>query len=57
VGEVSDAPLIGIGGVTPERLPWVRAAGGHGVAVLSGIWSAPDPVAALNSYLLAWDDA
>lgn len=56
VGEVCDVPLIGVGGVTPGRVPWVKAAGGRGVAVLAGVWSAPDPVAALNTYLVAWSD-
>jgi thiamine-phosphate diphosphorylase len=39
-------PLIGIGGVTPERVAEVLEGGGDGVAVKGGIWEAPDPAAA-----------
>lgn len=48
-------PLIGIGGITPERVPEVRAAGAAGVAVLSGVWSAGDPAAAVAGYRAAWE--
>lgn len=44
-------PLLAIGGVTPERVREVRAEGAHGVAVLSGIWDADDPAAAVAGYL------
>jgi thiamine-phosphate pyrophosphorylase len=36
-------PVIAIGGMTPARAGEVRAAGGHGVAVLSAIWAAKQP--------------
>lgn len=48
-------PLIGIGGVTPERIPEVQSAGASGVAVLSGVWGARDPAAAVARYRAAWD--
>ncbi len=35
---VPDTPLLGIGGVDPERARAVRAAGGFGVAVISAVW-------------------
>lgn len=44
-------PIIGIGGITPERIGQVRASGAAGVAVITGIWDAPSPVAALERYL------
>ena len=44
-------PVIGIGGITPERIDPIRAAGAHGAAVLSGIWDSPDPIDAVRSYL------
>lgn len=44
-------PIVGIGGVTPERVGEVRGAGAAGVAVITGIWDAPSPVAALERYL------
>lgn len=46
-------PVIGIGGISPDRVPEVRAAGAAGVAVLSGVWSAADPRAALDDYMAA----
>lgn len=53
LGEIGhgDVPIIGIGGITPERVPFVRDAGAYGVAVLGGVWHATDPVDALESYL------
>lgn len=38
--------VVAIGGVTPGRVAPVMEAGAHGVAVLSGVWSAGDPLAA-----------
>jgi thiamine-phosphate pyrophosphorylase len=35
--------LVGIGGVTPERVGEVLAHGGHGVAVRGAVWDAQDP--------------
>lgn len=46
-------PVIGIGGVTAERVEQACGAGAHGVAVLRGVWDAPRPVAALDEYLIA----
>jgi thiazole tautomerase (transcriptional regulator TenI) len=46
-----DVPLVGIGGVTPERTVAVLAAGGHGVAAIRGIWDAPSPPEAAQAYL------
>src|SRR5205823_5731877 len=36
-------PVIAIGGVTPERLPELRAAGVYGVAAIRALWDAADP--------------
>jgi thiamine-phosphate diphosphorylase len=46
-------PAIGIGGITPARVPEVLAAGGAGVAVVRGIWRAASPREALRDYLSA----
>jgi len=46
-------PVLGIGGMTPPRAATARALGAHGVAVLSGVWSAPDPERAVAEYLTA----
>ncbi len=39
-------PVIAIGGVTPERVPELRAAGAYGVAAIRALWDAGDPGAA-----------
>ncbi len=46
-------PVIAIGGITPERVPEVVAAGAYGVAVLRGIWSAPVPFRAAVAFRAA----
>lgn len=46
-----DVPVIAIGGVTPSRVSEAVMAGARGVAVLSGVWDADDPVAAAGRYL------
>lgn len=50
------APVIAIGGVTVERVSEVRERGAHGVAVISGIWNADDPVGQLERYLKELED-
>jgi thiamine-phosphate diphosphorylase len=45
---------IAIGGVTAGRAVEARDAGAAGVAVLRGVWDAPDPAAAVNWYLSYW---
>ncbi|HSG48262.1 MAG TPA: thiamine phosphate synthase [Longimicrobiales bacterium] len=49
-------PLVGIGGVTPERLAGLRAAGAHGFAVLRGVWDATSPATAVQRYLTLWQE-
>lgn len=44
-------PVVAIGGVTSSRVPAVLGAGAHGVAVLSGVWSADRPLEAAARYL------
>jgi thiamine-phosphate pyrophosphorylase len=46
-------PCIAIGGIRPEDGPAVRAAGGVGVAVVSGILGDADPAAAARRYRAA----
>lgn len=45
---------VAIGGVTPEREAEARDAGAAGVAVMRGVWDAPDPAAAVKEYLRNW---
>lgn len=46
-------PLVAIGGITPERLPAVLAAGADSAAVVTDIACAPDPVARTRQWLTA----
>jgi thiamine-phosphate diphosphorylase len=50
------APIVAIGGITPERVREVVAAGAAGIAVRSGVWAAADPVAAVVAFLRALDE-
>lgn len=43
-------PCVAIGGVEPDDVPRVLAAGGVGVAVVSGIFGGPDPEARARRY-------
>jgi len=45
-------PVIAIAGVTAERIPELRAAGAHGVAVIGALSRAPDPAEAAKAL---WD--
>jgi thiamine biosynthesis protein ThiS len=49
------APVIAIGGITPDRVSAVRDAGASGVAVISAIWDQPDPGAAARALIDAWE--
>jgi thiamine-phosphate diphosphorylase len=44
-------PVVGIGGITPGRVPEVLAAGATGVAVVRGVWAAGSAGAAARAYL------
>lgn len=56
VGATS-VPVIAIGGVRPEHIGPLRKVGVYGVAVIRGIWDAPNAEQAANDYLSAHDDA
>ena len=49
----TDRPILALGGVRPAHVGELRAAGAHGVAVLSGILGASDPGRATAAYLEA----
>lgn len=50
-----ETPLVAIGGLTPERLPDVFAAGADSAAVVTDIQRAPDPEARTRRWLTACD--
>ncbi|OCT11578.1 hypothetical protein A8709_06165 [Paenibacillus pectinilyticus] len=43
-------PVIAIGGMTPGRVRSVLDTGAAGIAVMSGIWEAQDPLRAVKAY-------
>lgn len=47
-------PKVAIGGITPENATALVAAGANCVAVISGVFDAPDPVAAAKAYRRAF---
>lgn len=49
---MSDYPVIAIGGINEEHLPTVLATGADGVAVISAITQADDPIAAAKRWLM-----
>jgi thiazole tautomerase (transcriptional regulator TenI) len=46
----SRIPVIAIGGIRPEHVPQIMKQGAAGVAVMSGICGAKDPLAAVQAY-------
>jgi thiamine-phosphate pyrophosphorylase len=50
-------PLFAIGGITPEQVGEVRAAGAQGVAVIRAILAAERPGAATKAFLDALESA
>lgn len=51
----TDVPVLGIAGVTADRVADVLAAGAHGVAVTNAVTAADDPAAAVLQLLDALD--
>jgi thiazole tautomerase (transcriptional regulator TenI) len=49
-------PVLAIGGVRVEHVVALREAGVHGVAVIRGIWDAPNAEQAASDYLSAYGD-
>ncbi|TGN07091.1 thiamine phosphate synthase [Leptospira ilyithenensis] len=48
---IGDIPLVAIGGLTPERIPGVLAAGADSIAVVTDIQLASDPEARCKEWL------
>lgn len=49
-------PRVAIGGITPDNARLVIATGADLIAVISGVFDAPDPVAAARAYLSCFED-
>jgi thiamine-phosphate pyrophosphorylase len=48
-------PAVGIGGISPDNAGAVLAAGAHGVAVISALFGADDPMLAARAFRSAQD--
>ena len=48
-------PRVAIGGITPDNVRSVVTAGADLIAVISGVFDAPDPVAAMQAYRACFD--
>ena len=59
VDEVAEIgpPVIAIGGIDAGRVPEVRSAGAHGVAVRRAVWGAGNPAEAVRELLDAWTES
>lgn len=52
VAPATTLPLLGIGGITQDRVREVMVAGGYGVAVRGGVWETEDPAEAVKAFLV-----
>lgn len=43
-------PVVAVGGIGPDRVRALLAAGGHGVACIRAVMAAPDPAAAVRTF-------
>ncbi|MDN4524369.1 thiamine phosphate synthase [Fictibacillus fluitans] len=53
VAKAVSVPVFAIGGISPEKVSSVLCAGASGIAVMSGIWNADDPVSIAKQYKTA----
>jgi 8-oxo-dGTP diphosphatase len=45
----AEIPVYALGGIAPEELDTARLCGAHGIAMISGVWNAPQPAAVISS--------
>ena len=50
---IPEVPVFALGGITPDRVAACREAGAYGIAVVSGVFHAPDTRKAVEAYLAA----
>ncbi|KIL52062.1 thiamine phosphate synthase [Jeotgalibacillus soli] len=50
VVEASTVPIIAIGGILPWHVPLIQQTGAAGIALMSGVMNAIDPLLAIQSY-------
>lgn len=50
-------PRVAIGGLTPDNVGLLIAAGADLAAVISSVYAAPDPVATLHAYLACFQES
>jgi thiamine-phosphate diphosphorylase len=55
VSRAIETPCIAIGGIKPQHVSAMRAAGAWGVAAITGIWGADDAEQAATDYLSSYD--
>ncbi|MGD6834104.1 thiazole tautomerase TenI [Sutcliffiella halmapala] len=54
IASTISVPVIAIGGITPDKIAELQGIGIKGIAVMSGIMSAKEPVEAAISYQTSW---
>lgn len=54
---VLEVPRVAIGGITPDNARSLVDAGADLIAVISGVFDAPDPAAATRAYLSCFEEA
>ncbi|KGP70966.1 thiamine phosphate synthase [Pontibacillus yanchengensis] len=47
-------PVIGIGGITPDKVNAIQETGAAGIAILSAIWESNDSKETIKKYLKGW---
>ncbi|WP_130859783.1 thiamine phosphate synthase [Gracilibacillus phocaeensis] len=51
LSEELSVPVYAIGGITPDRTKEIIKSGASGIAIMSGIWQAADPIQTIKAYL------
>jgi thiamine-phosphate pyrophosphorylase len=56
VARAVGVPVVGIGGITPDRAEQVASTAAAGIAVISAVMGAPDVASAVRDLLAPWPD-